>query len=164
LSQETEKNSRVHDLLSAVLGIFAAVTLFSSPWNVDTEGPDPFYKGPLIFPIMVLSMMIAVSIPACIRLLRPSEQSSWHLDGEGSPKKTIVVLVMLICMVIGLNLVGLSISSWLFLTISLYYLGHRQPLKLIVLPLVMTGLIVLVFKCSLGIFFPTPLLVEWLWE
>lgn len=71
---------------------------------------------------------------------------------------------MLICMVIGLNLVGLSISSWLFLTISLYYLGHRQPLKLIVLPLVMTGLIVLVFKCSLGIFFPTPLLVEWLWE
>ena len=58
---------------------------------------------------------------------------------------------------------NLEVSSWLFLTITLYYLGHRGVLKLVVLPLVMTGLIVMVFKHFLGVFFPTPLIADWLW-
>ena len=164
MNQETKERSRVHDLFSAFLGAFAAFTLITSPWNVDTEGPDPFYKGPLIFPVLVLSMMILASLPAWVRLLSPPPNSSWRLDGEGFPKKTIVVLGFLIAALFGLNLIGLEISAWLFLSISLYYLGHRSVLKLVVLPLVITGLIFLVFKLFLGVFFPTPLILEWLWE
>ena len=59
---------------------------------MDTEGPDPFYKGPLIFPIMVPSIMIIASLPACKRLISPPEGNSWRLDGEGFPLKTLVVL------------------------------------------------------------------------
>jgi hypothetical protein len=164
VSQAKEDQSRVHDLFSAFLGAFAALALITSPWNVDTEGPDPFYKGPLIFPVIVLSMMILASLPACRRLLSPNEESSWQLDGEGYPKKTLVVLGMLIAMLVSLNLIGLEISAFAFLVLSLYFLGHRGALKLVVLPLVMTGLIVLVFKYFLGVFFPTPLVAEWLWE
>jgi hypothetical protein len=163
VSKETKGHSRTSDLFSAFLGGFAAATLISSPWNVDTEGPDPFYKGPLIFPVMVLSMMILASLPAWARLLSPPAGSSWRLDGEGFPKKTLVVLGLLIALLIGLGLIGLEVSSWLFLTITLYYLGHRGFLKLVVLPLVMTGLIVMVFKYFLGVFFPTPMVVDWLW-
>ncbi len=164
VKQEPKARSRTHDLFSAFLGAFAAFSLITSPWNVDTEGPDPFYKGPLIFPAMVLTLMIFASLPACVRLLSPPANSTWRLDGEGYPKKTLVVLGLLIAMLVGLNLIGLEISSWLFLSISLYYLGHRGVLKLIVLPLAMTGLIFLVFKHFLGVFFPTPLIVEWIWE
>ena len=164
MKQEPKARSRVHDLFSAFLGAFAAFSLITSPWNVDTEGPDPFYKGPLIFPVMVLTMMIFASLPACVRLLSPPANSTWQLDGEGYPKKTLVVLGLLIAMLVGLNLIGLEFSSWLFLSISLYYLGHRGVWKLIVLPLAMTGLIFLVFKHFLGVFFPTPLIVEWIWE
>jgi hypothetical protein len=163
VNKETKEYSRTSDLFSAFLGGFAALTLISSPWNVDTEGPDPFYKGPLIFPVMVLSMMILASLPAWVRLLSPPADSSWRLDGEGFPKKTLVVLGLLIALLAGLGLIGLEVSSWLFLTITLYYLGHRGVLKLVVLPLVMTGLIVMVFKHFLGVFFPTPLIADWLW-
>jgi hypothetical protein len=164
VKQEPKAQSRVHDLFSAFLGAFAAFSLITSPWNVDTEGPDPFYKGPLIFPVMVLAMMILASLPACVRLLSPPADSTWRLDGEGYPKKTLAVLGLLIATLVGLNLIGLEVSAWLYLTISLYYLGHRGVLKLIVLPLVITGLIFLVFKHFLGVFFPTPLIVEWIWE
>lgn len=164
MSKESKEHSRLNDLFSAFLGAFASFTLISSPWNVDTEGPDPFYKGPLIFPVMVLSMMILASLPAWKRLLSPPAASSWHLDGKGFPKKTLVVLGLLIALLVGLGLIGLEVSAWLFLTITLYYLGHRGVLKLVVLPLVMTGLIVLVFKHFLGVFFPTPMVMEWLGE
>ena len=163
MSQETKIPSRFHYLFAAVLGAFAAVCLITSPWNVDTEGPDPFYKGPLIFPIMVLSMMILASLPACKRLIFPSHGSSWQLDGEGYPVKTLIVLGLLIAMLGGLNLIGLEVSAFAFLSVSLYLLGHRGPLKLIVLPLVMTGLIVLIFKHFLDVYFPTSLVAEWLW-
>jgi hypothetical protein len=164
MSQETYNKSRVHDLFSSFLGAFAAFCLITSPWNVDTEGPDPFYKGPLIFPIMVLSMMIIASLPACKRLISPPQGCSWRLDGEGYPRKTLVVLGFLIATLVGLNIVGLEASAISFLSISLFFLGHRTPAKLIILPLVMTGLIVLIFKHFLGVFFPTPLIVEWFWE
>jgi len=164
VSQGTKNQSRFHDLFSALLGAFAALCLITSPWNVDTEGPDPFYKGPLIFPIMVLSMMILASLPACKRLFSPADGSSWRLDGGGHPLKTLCVLGLLIAMLVCLNLIGLEASSFAFLSVSLYFLGHRGPSKLIVLPLVMTGLTVLIFKHFLGVFFPTPLIAEWLWE
>jgi hypothetical protein len=163
MSHQDSTPSRVHDLFAASLGAFAAFCLITSPWNVDTEGPDPFYKGPLIFPIMVLSMMILASLPACKRLFSPAAGSSWQLDGDGYPKKTLVVLGLLIAMLVGLNLIGLEISAFAFLGLSLYLLGHRGPFKLIVLPLVMTGLIVLIFKHFLDVFFPTPITAEWLW-
>ena len=163
VNQKTNENSRLNDLFSAFLGGFAAFALITSPWNVDTEGPDPFYKGPLIFPAMVLSMMILASVPAWVRLLSPPAGSSWRLDGKGFPKKTLVVLALLIALLAGLGLIGLEVSSCLFLSTTLYYLGHRGALKLVVLPLVMTGLIFLVFKYFLGVFFPTPEIVEWLW-
>jgi len=164
VNQEPKAPSRVHDLFSVFLGVFAAFSLVTSPWHVDTEGPDPFYKGPLIFPVMVLAMMILASLPAWLRLLSSSTDSTWRLDGEGYPKKTLVVLGLLIATLVGLNLIGLEVSAWLFLSISLYYLGHRGVLKLMILPLVITGLIVLVFKHFLGVFFPTPLIAEWIWE
>ena len=164
MSRITKNQSRVHDLFSSLLGAFAAFCLITSPWNVDTEGPDPFYKGPLIFPIIVLSMMIVASLPACLRLISPPNGSSWRLDGEGYPGKTLVVLIFLIIMLVSLNLIGLEVSAFAFLGASLFALGHRTPVKLIVLPLIMTGLIALIFKHFLGVFFPTPLIAEWLWE
>lgn len=163
MKQEPSEHSRVNDLFSAFLGAFAAFALITSPWNVDTEGPDPFYKGPLIFPLMVLAMMVLASLPAWVRLVSPPAGSSWHLDGKGFPQKTLVVLALLVALLAGLGLVGLEVSAWLFLTITLYYLGHRGVFKLLILPLVMTSLIALIFKYFLGVFFPTPVVADWLW-
>jgi hypothetical protein len=57
-------SSRVHDLVGTILGLFAALMLATIRWQVDTSGPDPFYKGSLIFPILV-SILDAACVPAC---------------------------------------------------------------------------------------------------
>lgn len=153
--------SRCHDLFAAFLGAGAALVLASAPWQVDTSGPEPFYKGPLIFPILVLSLMIVAALPAAWRLARPARNAAWQLDGGGWPIKTGVMLGMLVAFLIGMILLGLAVSSWGFLFFGLYYLGHRTPLQLILIPLVVSSLLVLIFKYLLGVFFPTPLLVNW---
>lgn len=162
MADSPEARSRLHDLFAAFLGAAAALVLISSRWQVDTTGPDPFYKGPFIFPLLVLSMMILASLPAAWRLIRPRPEASWRFDGQGAPIKTAVVLVLLTAYLFGLVILGLEFSSWAFLFCSLYYLGHRTPAKLILIPLIVTGLVVLVFKHFLEVFFPTPLLIDWL--
>lgn len=164
MSQSSETQSRVHDLLAASLGGLAALALISSPWNVDTTGPDPFYKGPLIFPLLVLSLMILASLPGAWRLIRPPEGAAWRFDGQGFPLKTLVVLGLLLAALLGLKIFGLEASGLGFLMISLRYLGHRGLVRTVLVPLILVGLVVLVFKHFLGVFFPTPLVVEWFSE
>ena len=159
---EQTPDSRTHDLLAVIIGAFAALTLITSPWNVDTEGPDPFYKGPLIFPILVLSMMILASLPACVRMIRPPQEASWRLDGDGFPLKTLIVLVMLALSLYGIRLIGVEVSALAFLMIGLRLAGHKGPVRLVLVPLIVTGVVVLVFKHFLGVWFPTPLVLEWL--
>lgn len=160
MPKQPDQSSRTHDLFAAFLGAFAAIVLLSARWQVDTSGPDPFYKGPLIFPLLALSLMILASLPAVWRLIKPSPDASWRLDGDGIPQKPIIVSVFLIVFLFGLVFLGLELSSWGFLVIALYYLGHRTPQTLILVPLIITGLIVLIFKHVLGVFFPSPLVMD----
>ncbi len=153
-------DSRFHDLLGAGLGLLAAVFLVASPWQIDTTGPDPFYKGPLIYPLMVLILMILSSLPSVIRLLRPRPGSSWLLDGEGPPRKTLVILIFLLAFLPALLFFGLEISASAFLVASLYYLGHRSLKRLVLVPLLTVGLTAVVFKYLLQVYFPTPILWE----
>jgi len=153
--------SRLHDALSVFLGAFAAGVLITSPLNVDTSGPDPFYKGPLIFPIMALSLMVLAALPAAGRLLRPPAGAAWRLDGEGRPVKTFFILVFLVAHLFGLRLVGLEASSLLFLMGGFYSLNYRRPVHLLLIPILLTGIMTLVFKHFLQVWFPTPWLMEW---
>lgn len=152
------EDSRFHDLLGAGVGLLAAVFLASSPWQIDTSGPDPFYKGPLIYPLMVLVFMVLSSIPSVIRLVRPKPGRTWTLDGEGPPKKTLVILIFLIAFLPTLLFFGLEVAASAFLVASLYYLGHRSVKRLVLVPVLTVGLTVLVFKYLLQIYFPTPIL------
>jgi len=136
--------------------------LISSPWQVDTSGPYPFYKGALIFPLLVLGLMVVASIPAAVRLIKPPEGAGWHLDGGGAPVKPLAVLVLVVAFLVGIPLVGLEVSSFLFLGVTLFYLGHRSPKVFLGIPLVLTAILYLVFKYLLDVYFPPPLLFEFL--
>ena len=139
MTDQASPESRAHDLLSLILGAFAALTLITSSWNVDTEGPDPFYKGPLIFPIIILSMMVLASLPACLRMVRPPRGASWRLDGEGFPLKTVCVLFLLCLSLVGIQIIGLEVSALVFLVAGLYLAGHRGPIRLILIPVIITA-------------------------
>jgi hypothetical protein len=161
MAQPDKTHSRVHDLFGTFIGAAAAGILISSPWQVDTSGPDPFYKGPLIYPLIVLGLIILASLPSAWRLVKANESADWKLDGGGFPLKPLVILLFLIAFLYGLVIFGLRLSCMLFIGVSLYYLGQRRPVVLILVPVIMTALIYVLFRFFLDIWFPTPLLLDW---
>lgn len=156
--------SRFHDLLGSVLGVSALAMLVSSPWQVDTTGPDPFYKGPLIFPLIVFSLIIAGSLPSIWRLIRPSGQASWYLDGYGAPVRGIVILGLLVAFLTGIITIGMEAASWLFLVVSMKIVRQDSFIKITVFPIVVTLCLYLVFRVFLEIWFPEPMIMTWFGE
>lgn len=150
--------SRIHDLFSAILGGCAAFLLATLKVQIDTTAvPYPFYKGPTIFPLIVLSIMVLSSLPAVYRLLRPGAISNWYLDGKGWPRRPAITLVLLISFfILGIIAIGVEASVFLFLIISYYLLGYRSVKVNLLLPLLYTTVLVLIFKYILTIWFPHP--------
>jgi len=161
MAERDGTHSRIHDLFGAFLGAAAAGVLISTRWQVDLTGPDPFYKGPLIYPLLVLSLIVVASVPSAWRLVKPHEAFTWVLDGAGFPSKPLTVFLFLVAFLGGVVVIGLSVSCLLFVLSSLYYLGHRRPGVLVLIPVIMTGLIFILFKFFLDIYFPTPLILDW---
>ncbi len=151
--------SRVHDLLGAMLGLFALGLMVTSPWHVDRSGPDPFYKGPLIFPLLVLVLMVGASLPSLWRVFR-TRGGSWYLDGQGLPLRGLRVLGLLVLFLAGLVYLGLEISTWAFLFAALWTVGQRSAWKLLGIPTLITLCLYLVFKMFLDVWFPDPVLWE----
>lgn len=160
MAEKKRLASRTHDLLGAALGLFALTLLISSPWQVDTTGPDPFYKGPLIFPLAVLSMMVLASLPFWRRLLMAPAGAGWYLDGQGIPWRTIKVLGLLMAFLAGLMGVGLEIATSGFLLAALWVVGERSKARLVMIPLIITIVLWIFFKWLLDVWFPVPLLFE----
>ncbi len=150
--------SPIHDLFSAILGGCAVFLLATLKLQIDTTAvPYPFYKGPVIFPLIVLSLMFLSSLPAFYHLVRPAAESSWYLDGKGWPRRPAITLVLLISFfILGIIAIGVELSVLLFLIISYYLLGYRSIKVNLLLPLLYTGVIVLIFKYILAIWFPRP--------
>jgi hypothetical protein len=150
--------SLFHDLFSAILGGGAAFLLVTLKMQIDTTAvPYPFYKGPTIFPFLVLSIIVLSSLPAVYRLGRPKADSSWYLDGKGWPRRPMISLVLLISFFIfGIIAIGVEASVFLFLIISYYLLGYRSAKINLLLPFLYTAVVVLIFKYILHIWFPQP--------
>lgn len=159
---EVKSKSRAHDLFAALLGALGAFLLISTRWEVDTSGPYPFYKGPLLFPLLALSLMVLAALPAAWRLIKPDPESTWHVDGLGGPGKSATMFVVVVAYLAGIALMGLEISSLLFVSGSLYWLGYRSPKYLLGLPLAYVLIIYFLFKRLLGLYFPTPYLGDFL--
>jgi hypothetical protein len=153
-----DPKSRAHDLFTSVLGGFAAFLLATLRLHIDTKAsPYPFYKGPIIFPIIILSIMFISSLPSFYRLLKPAADSRWYVDGEGWPYRPAAILILLaLFFLIGVNLIGVEISVFLFLCISIFFLKYRSFWINFVLPFIYTAAMISVFKYMFDVYFPKP--------
>ncbi len=151
-----KSESRLQDLLQVLLGMFCFFMLCISPWQIDLDVPYPFYKGPLIVPLIILSMGTLACLPACLRLLKPAKNASWQLDGKGFPKTPCILFVLGILFIISIYYCGLEISTLVFLCIMLRVLNVTNIYILFGIPLFFTFLFWFVFKFMLDLYFPTP--------
>lgn len=157
---DIKEQSRLHDLCAAIIGLFSAIMIIASPWVVDTSGPEPFYKGALIFPLIILIIMFLFSIPSIIKILFKKNEAGYTLDQEGVPKKAVVVFIFLVLFVFGIVGVGLELSVLIFTSVSLYFLGFKTIKITLLLPIVTTFSLWFLFKFLLDVWFPTPYLFQ----
>lgn len=138
------------------MGLFCAVMLVLCPWQIDLDVPYPFYKGPLLVPMLALSLGVLSSLPAWARLLKPSPGALWKVDGQGISPKPFVMLLIGALYPFMIMLIGLEAATFTALSAELIYLGHRTILLAIGLPVFVSLLFWLIFKLLLDVFFPTP--------
>ena len=155
-----DPRSRVHDAFAAGVGLVALILLIGSPWLVDRSGPDPFYKGPLIFPLIALALTALGALPGAVRLLRTSRTESWFLDGRGVPWRAIGLFVLMAFFPIAISLAGLGPAAFVFVFAGLMIVGYRKPLRSLGIAAAVAIGLHLAFISFLDIWFPTPMLVE----
>lgn len=156
-----DPRSRTHDALAAGIGAVAFVLLIGAPWLVDTDGPDPFYKGPLIFPLIALALIVLGALPGAIRLVATNCAGSWVVDGRGVPWNAIGLFALMCFFPPAIRLAGLAAASFVFLFAGLMIAGHRKPLQAAAIAASTALCLHLAFITFLDIWFPTPMLVEW---
>lgn len=148
-----------HDTLALVVGGTALVLLLLSPWLVDRSGPEPFYKGPLIFPVMVLATIVAGALPAMVRTARNPPRSPFHFDGAGFPARGAALFVLMCFYPVAISAAGLEIATFAAIFLGLLVTG-RKPVHSAIIAAGMTILTYLAFKQSLDIWFPQPWLFD----
>jgi len=147
---------RSQDLLAALLGVAALGLAAGAPWLVDRSGPDPFYKGPLIFPLIALLVMAAGALPALARLTAGGTRF-----GLGRLRRRTLALFALMCgFPPALAAVGVEAASFCFVLAGLWIAGYRRPGIALATAAGVTLALHLAFVRLLDIWFPTPLLLE----
>jgi hypothetical protein len=154
------ERSRTSDLFMVILGVLGALLLILTPGQVVPRGLYPFYKGPRIFPILALSLVVLASLPATFRLLRGRSGMIWRVDGHGMPGRAAIFLTISIVFLSGIRWIGLELSCFLYLAGCLYWLGHRSPARYLGISIIYTAIVVVIFKVVLGLYMPTPLIMK----
>jgi len=150
------QDNRAHqDALGAFLGLFCAVMLAVSPWQIDLDVPYPFYKGPLLMPLLVLSMGVLASLPSWNRLIRNRKKDVLHLS---VPRKPLCMLAVAALYPLGIKTVGLEAATIIVLGTELFLAGLRDIKIAALVTAGVTVLFWIVFRRLLDVYFPEPLL------
>ena len=158
---EEEENADIiaerpgHGVLVVAIGIVTLVFFVLSPWLVDTSGPDPFYKGPLMFPLMVLGMTALAALPSAIRIVCSPTARSVHIDGHGFPRRTAVLFVLMCLYPTGIAALGLQAATFLVVLCGLLIV-RRSSLQSLIIATGLTLAIHLIFRTFLNVWFPPP--------
>jgi len=155
-----DEKSKSSDLFLVILGAVGALLLILTPYQVPSPRLYPFYKGPRIFPILSLSLVILASLPATVRLIRGRSGTSWRVDGYGMPVKAALFLAVSLLLMFAISWIGLEISCFFYLAGCLYWLGHRSPARFLGISIIYTAVLVIIFKYVLGLYLPEPLLLK----
>lgn len=144
-----------HDTLAAAIGCAALFLLALSPWLVDRSGPEPFYKGPLIFPMMVLATIIAGAMPSIWRMVLQPAVRPLHVDGHGFPARGSLLFAMISFYPSAIAAVGLEAATSTAILLGLL-INRLRLLPSLAITATFTALAWLAFKAFLDIWFPQP--------
>ena len=145
------------DLIGTALGLFCLAMLALAPVQIDLDVPYPFYKGPLLFPMIALSIGVLASLPSICRLARGLARG--ERAGFVFPRKAALMFCLAVLYPVGIMLVGLEAATLVILFLELLVCGVRRPVLLAGIPIGMAVLFWLVFRRLLDVYFDEPLIM-----
>lgn len=149
------------DVLGGNIGLGALLLLVLSPWLVDTAGPDPFYKGPLIFPLISLAVIAAGALPCMIRIIR-RRRIALRTDGHGFPRRAAALFLLMCLFPVAISAIGLQLATVL-ITFAGLLLVRRRIGEAAAIAAGLTLAVHLAFRSFLDIWFAEPWFLEALW-
>ena len=152
------QENQVHqDVLAAALGAFCALMLAISPWQIDLDVPYPFYKGPLLMPLLILTMGTLASLPSWRRLLMNRKSRSFHVS---VPRKALCMFVVVALFPVCIKFAGLELATIVILSAELFLAGQRNIKIIAIVTACVTILFWIVFRQLLDVYFPEPLILS----
>lgn len=148
-----------HDALAAAIGCVALFLFAFSPWLVDRSGPEPFYKGPLIFPMMVLAMIVAGAIPSIWRIAATRPAGPLRVDGKGFPLRGAFLFATMCLYPSTIAAIGLEAATFLALLLGML-IGGRSLLQSLGIAVLLTALAWIAVRAFLDLWFPQPWLLS----
>ena len=153
------KTQRMADIaVGSLVALFGIFVLFASTW-ISVAGVHRL--SPRTFPYVVGLLLIACGIGLALK--------SWTLQGEGPAIawpdrvgiRTITVsLVFVACYIALMNLLGLPLATFLYLTLSIWYLNRSKWVTAVVTGLITGVVSYYLFIHVLGLSFPAGFLFE----
>ncbi|MEO1102711.1 MAG: tripartite tricarboxylate transporter TctB family protein [Pseudomonadota bacterium] len=158
--EDRQKESAAgRDTLAAILGVLAAGLLVAAPSLVDTSGPDPFYKGPLIFPMLTLGLIAAAAVPAVVRIVRRRGRALFALDGAGLPVRGAVLFLLACAFPVAVGAVGIFLATAGFCAMGLT-VTRRSWREVMAVSVLLPLAVYAVFVLILDVWFPSPWLLD----
>ncbi len=161
MNTETPRSAELkpHDRAAACFGVVSAAAILLTPWLIQIKGSTPWWRGPLIFPLSCLFVIFLVSIPSLIRLVRTRSFSVRAIaEALSFQRKSLFLLVMFLLFLPGMYLVGIELSVFLLLFVSL--VGLDQKKYALPVTAAITFITWFVFVYLLEVYFPEPLILS----
>ncbi|WBU62128.1 tripartite tricarboxylate transporter TctB family protein [Paracoccus albus] len=156
MSADEQPQSPGENLALALIGLVALILLVASPWLVDRSGPDPYYKGPLIYPQLVLAIIVVAA-------LRPAIQAIRHPTGirgiDLMPRRSLGVFALMCAFPVMIAAIGLAPACLLAMALGLITARQSWQRSLII-AIAGAAVLWLLFKGLLDIWFPQPWLLD----
>lgn len=157
MSQKDQQQTQLksYDQSVAYLGILCALLIVFTPYVIEVKRATSFFTGPLFFPILCLACICLASIPSLLRVIKyRAFDFIGFLKLFLLQKNSLFLFVMLVLFIPAIFIVGVELTTFILLFISLIFFGHKK--YALIISLITVAIIWFVFVYLLDIYFPDP--------
>ncbi len=145
------------DIIGSILVLIICVAYMNMNMAYPAQA-QTFPRAVIIFTAIVAALWLVNAVKKYLSAKAAGATESGSIALSEMNKTIIVVLLELLLYVIVVNRLGYFTSTFLYLLITMYTLGYRNKLVLVVLPIAFVAVVGIVFGKLLYIPLPTGLL------
>lgn len=147
--------------IAAALGLIACGLLYGYlAWELPVRSL-PNTPGPSFFPLVVATLLIALSAALLVQALTADRDSPASRDDGATTaqrRTTLLMLAVFLAYIVLLPILGFILATVPFFAVLMVLFGERRPVLVAVGAMAMTAVLYGLFQYGFGVFLPRGLL------